>query len=211
MVDGLSGNRVPSDAELLVQPGVSGDLGAEIAMLVRQSAHRQAENARALQQAEDRMQTTAENAEVQKMREKAAVDLAANLASSSTSLVCNGVNFSAQMNGLAKKFDALARKVDPRTDLPCVRAEKIEKIVQATTEFVKEGVKLHTDALHFGANQLEADGKAAGNAAKHRERLEQAASDDQAAARKLAESAVEFRKEWTETTNATLLAVSRRG
>lgn len=208
-IDGI-GTRVISDADLLMEPETCGDLGAEVAHLVRHAAHRQAENARTLQQAEDRAQTAAENAEVAKMREKAVVDLVASVASSATSLTGSAINLGAQMKSLTTDLKAAAAHKDITKDAGCLIADKRAKVTQLATEIAKDGVKIGADALHFAANQLEADGKAAGAEAHHRERLSQAAKDEADAARKLAQDAVEFQKEWHETVNETLLALSRR-
>jgi hypothetical protein len=208
MVDALSRSRV-SDAELLVQPDASCDLGAEMAMLVRQTAHHQMENARAMQEVEDRMQTAAENEEIAKMREKAAVQLAAGLTSSVTSMACNTVNLGAQLKDFRLKCEAAK---DPQAVSKAqldVSSSEVA-LTKTKTEIVSAGAKVQTDLMQFAANQLDADAKAAGSAAHHHERLSQAAKDEVEAARKLAQDAVEFRKEWTETTNATLLALSRR-
>lgn len=210
MVDALNRCRVPSDAELLVQPETCDNLGAEIALLVRQSAHRQAANARTMQEVEDRMQTAAENEEVSKMRDKAMVELVAGVTTSAVRLGADVIDLGAQVKSFSAKAKALQNKVDPSKDLDCVMADKLATTTHAAAGFAKESAKAQTEIMQFAATLIEADAKAAGNTARHHERLGQTAKDDIEAARKLADAAVEFNKEWTETTNATSLAVSRR-
>lgn len=210
MVDALNRSRVPSDAELLVQPETCDSLGAEMALLVRQSAHRQAVSARTMQEVEDRMQTAAENEEVSKMRDKAMVELVAGVTASAVSIGADAIDLGAQLKSFSAKAKALQNKIDPSKDLDCVKADKLATTTRAAAGFAKEGARAQTEIMKFAANLIDADAKATGNAARHHERLGQTAKDDIEAARKLAEAAVEFNKEWTETTNATLLAVSRR-
>ena len=218
--------KVPTESDLVMGSSCSFDMGADIAALVRKAAHNQAEGARKMMEAEDRMATASENEEVAKMRAKALAQLVTSVAGSATSIACTAVDLGATMKTAAaeisvakqetkvviaptKAAQAQAQVGLKQAQESLAHVKQMETITKAVTSFSREESKIRTDLLQFAASQLDADAKAAGNDAQHHRRLSDEAKAELDQARKLAEDAIEFKKEYAETINATMLSLSR--